>query len=153
MSELTIAELGAMKGREYINEVKARLTDDAQWLVLVEPELEESTRWALTTILDSIERQKARETLSPASKWLRSMESLRRLCQSRLDGMEPLPEPASHNRETKAWRAFSARLARVLDDYDPTALDELQAPYGGLTARQWLDSRQSKTHIREEARR
>lgn len=142
MSE--IERLASMKGREYIDEVKARLTDDTGWLLLVVPELEESTRWALTTILDSIDRQKARQTAPSSPKWLRSMESLRRLCQSRLDGMGALPEPVSNNRETKAWRALSARLAGELLEIDPTVLDRIQAPYGGLTTRQWLDLRQSK---------
>jgi hypothetical protein len=54
------------------------------------------------------------------------------------------PVQRSSGREARAWRAFSARLARALDAGDPTALDRLQVPYGGLTAREWLAAREEK---------
>lgn len=148
MHELTTKQLAALGGRDYINEIKNRLRDDSRWAFMIEPELVEYTRWALETIIASIDAQQARVSDGDDPKWVKSMVTLRRLCQARLSALSPSQTPISSTREARAWRAFSARLAMALDDHDPTALDSLQAPYGGLTARQWLDARHAK---REDA--
>jgi hypothetical protein len=66
------------------------------------------------------------------------------LARGRLDAMPPVEPRPSASRETRAWRSFSAKLAAALDEGDPTALDRLKTPYGGMTAREWLAAREEK---------
>ena len=142
MKDYTVAQLGALGGRDYIEQIKARLTDDEAWQIMAHPALVEYTRWGLNKMLESIDAQFLRSSQNDDERWLRRMESLRRMCQDRLNQI--LPNRPSNNRETKAWKAFSARLAGVIAEIDPEALEALKAPYGGVSARQWLDSRGAK---------
>lgn len=136
-------ELRKLGGREYIAEIKARLRDDEAWKVLLAPDLVEKTRWGLTQIINSIDEQKKR--VRDDDRWLKTVTSLRRWCKERLDALPVSDLPVvSGSKEAQVWRAFAARLAVVLDDYDPTALENMQAPYGGLTAREWIDAREEK---------
>ena len=135
-------ELTRLDPRDYVKEIKARLQDDVAWEELTSTELVEKTRRTLQRMVTSIDEQKRRNG-GDDEKWVRGINRLRALVKGRLDAL-PAPTPQSSNKETQAWRAFSARLALILDDYDPTALDEIKAPYGGLTAREWLAAREEK---------
>lgn len=143
----------AIGGREYINEIKTRLRNDDAWSELVAtPDLVERTRWGLSRIISSIDDQKARvrEAGTGDTRWLKAVDSLRGYAVRRLDSLPAASEPVmSVTKETRAWKEFSATLAVVLDDYDPTALDNLQAPYGGLTAREWLLARDAKKGVKQ----
>lgn len=147
MPELTVAELASLRDRDYIAEVKARLRDDSRWVVLLDPVLTARTRWGLTRIIESIDEQKDRvaESGETDEEWLRRVNALRRYTKNRLDRMAPVDIGArSNTKEARAWRAFSARLARALATTDPDALDVLYAPYGGMTAAEWLSARDAK---------
>ena len=62
-----------------------------------------------------------------------------------LPGMEPVEVAArSNTKEAQAWRAFSARLARRLEEAAPGALETIWTPYGGMTAAQWLAVREER---------
>lgn len=143
-----VEELATLGGREFIGEVKSRLRNDARWQVMLSPALIDRTRWALGRIISSIDEQIERVTLSGTAEesWLMSINALRRYAKLRYDTM-PSDTPIqamSTTKEARAWRAFSARLAHILDGYDPTALDDLKTPYGGLSAREWLAAREEK---------
>ncbi len=149
MPDMSLAELASLPNREYIVQVKLRLRNDEAWLTVLDPRLAGRTRWALSRIIQSIDQQRLRVERdgTATDSWLRSVESLRRYAKDRLDKM-PLPEEVtphrSANREAKAWRAFSATLARRLAQADPESLEVVLAPYGGLTAAQWLSARDEK---------
>ena len=144
MLRLTVAQLAALDGREYIGEIKARLRDDEAWVILLVPALEARTRWALNRILDSIDLQKSRVgDTDPV--WTRRVDGLRGFVKARLDAMVPVEAaPVSLTKDAKLWRGFSARLARELAEVDPSALEAIQMPYGGQTAAQWLAAREEK---------
>lgn len=148
MSELTNYQLTALDGKSYADEIKARLRNDESWAAMVSPLLIDRTQLALQRIIQSIDAQKERIVNSGTAepRWLTSIDALRRLLQSRLSEIEPtIEEPrTSANRETRAWRSFSARLAAVLEEDDHPALDAMKTPYGGLTAREWLAARDEK---------
>lgn len=143
---LTIAEIAALDMRGYVAELKARLRNDEAWVSMLEPVLVERTRFTLGKIISSIDAQKARVDAegSVDAKWLSSVNALRRHATARLDLMPPAVAPISANRDVRAWRAFSARLARLLDESSPGVLDGIEAPHGGLTATQWLKAREAK---------
>jgi len=142
----TLAEIAALDMRGYTAEVKTRLRSDEAWLMMLEPIVLERTRFTLQRIIHSIDLQKARVDASGTvdAKWLSSVNALRRHASARLDVMPPSTAPVSANRDVRAWRSFSARLARLLDESTPGVLDHVEAPYGGLTARQWLEAREAK---------
>lgn len=144
--KLSISELASLDGRGYVNEIKARLRNDTTWVELQSPILIERTRWGLTRLIESIDDQVERAALADDAEpnWLRSVTSLKRLAQNRLDRLVVIEPEQSSSKEARAWKAFAARLARVLGDNDPAALQRLQAPYGGLTAAEWLTARDEK---------
>jgi hypothetical protein len=147
MLHLTVEDLAALSPREYIGQIKLRLSNEEQWKVLVTPALKNRTRWGLGRIVSSIDVQKVRNAemgpVNPA--WLLKVNALRRMAQGRLEVVDPRgPSGDSSTREAKAWRAFSATLARLVESYDPEALVSVQAPYGGMTALQWLQAREAK---------
>jgi hypothetical protein len=147
MPEHMIEDLASLDGRGYMDQIKSRLRDDEAWEVLLNPVLIERTRWGLNRLIESITEQKVRaeERGTVGAAWLKGVNSLQRLARGRLETLAPQePVQRSSGREARAWRAFSARLARALDAGDPTALDRLQVPYGGLTAREWLAAREEK---------
>jgi hypothetical protein len=145
MPEPSVKELAALGGRSYINEVKLALTHEKRWARLVGPELMEYTRWALDRIIDSIDSQKERAGATAGAAWLRSVNSLRGLCVRRLGDLPNVP--TSHNREIQAWKEFSAELAASIRAYSPESLSLLSAPYGNMTALQWLESREAKRKV------
>jgi hypothetical protein len=147
---MSIPALASLDGRGYITEMKARLRDDAAWDELLDPTLVERTRWGLNRLIESIEEQKERAVREHDADpgWLRAVNTLQGLAQGRLEGLEGVDArgsatPAS-SREARAWRGFAARLARVLAEADPAALQRLRTPYGGLTAAEWLSAREEK---------
>jgi len=142
MPELTLEELSAISGRQYIDEVKSRLRSDTQWLVMLNPAIVEHTRWALNRIMKSIDEQRERVGSDGNAEWFRSTTALHKLCQRRLFAMAP--PAASRNRETRDWKEFSARLAYLVDGADSKALDNVKVPYGNITAREWLEARNEK---------
>lgn len=149
--ELTLSQLAALDHKGYVHQIKARLRDDERWLVLLDPVLVERTRASLARVIDSIDAQKTRvaEEGDVDQKWLHSINGLRRHAKARLDAIAPTVAPViSGSKEARAWRRFSARLAGVLESADHPALDELKAPYGGLTAREWLAAREEKEMAR-----
>jgi len=150
MPELTVLQLASIDGRAYIAEIKSRLRDDAAWVILLDPALLERTRWGLNRIINSLDEQKARvvESGTGDREWLNRVDGLRRFAKRRLDRMTlDNPRIESNTKQTRAWRAFSARLARVLEDYDPTALEGIQSPHGGLSAAEWLAAREEKKEM------
>lgn len=145
MPRLTVPELAALTGREYIGEVKLALRDDTAWLDFLDPALAERTRWALQSMVQSIDRQIERIDTDADPDWLRKINALRRFTTARLARMVPIePTVVPGSREARAWRAFAARVTRALAENDQSALDAVKTPYGGLTARQWLSARDEK---------
>lgn len=147
--KLSIVQLAALDSKEYVAEIKARLRNDEAWAALVGPTLLVRTRHELTRMVDSIDfqRNRALSAGTAAPGWLTSLDALRRLLTLRLVPLGPDPEPVrSNNKEIRAWRSFSARLAAVLREDDHPALDDLKTPYGGLTAREWLAAREEKAN-------
>ena len=144
MPELTPDELEALDARSYITEVKTRLRKKEEWEVMVSDRLAERTRWALARMVESIDAQIER-AVEPTKGWLQRIHTLRRYVTLRLDQMPPLDVPIrSANKEARAWRAFSARLARSIRETNPEALNQIWTPYGGMTAAQWLSAREEK---------
>jgi len=149
LQQLVIQRLLTATGREYIDEIKRRLRNDDAWALMVCPELEERTRWALSRIIESIDdqvrRASERSDTPPTEDWLRRVNTLRRYVGNRLSEMEPVEVAArSNTKEAQAWRAFSARLARRLEEAAPGALETIWTPYGGMTAAQWLAVREER---------
>ena len=143
----TTEELLAMWSRAYTNEVKSRLRNDADWAQMLEPVLVERTRDALAHMLQSIDEQKERITAQGTAtpKWLSNINSLRGSVQRRWDQMQgSVPAAVSARRETRAWKSYSVRLATALVAQDWDALDTIKTPYGNLTARQWLLTKDSE---------
>lgn len=152
MPELTTAELAALDSREYRFEVKERIRDDEAWLELLAPELIDRTRWALINMIASIDDQKKRVAAAGPTDllWLTRVNTLRRYTKARLDRMPPGPTLTLSNRkEARAWRAFSATLARLLIEHAPEALQGIEAPYDGLGVAEWLSLRDEKKGISE----
>lgn len=150
MPELSVLQLASIDGRAYIAEIKARLRDDAAWVVLLDPALLERTRWGLSRIISSVDEQKDRVARSGTmdQEWLGRVDGLRRLAKRRLDRMTlENPRVESNTKQARAWRAFSAQLAKVLEDYDPTALERIKSPHGGLSAAEWLAAREEKREV------
>jgi hypothetical protein len=138
--------LKKLDGRGYVNAVKARLSDDMAWAQLTHPDLVPRTRWALTRLVNSIEEQKRRQGVTPADVvWLTGVNNLQRLARARLSALPVELGVSSANKEIKAWKAFSARLAGMVD---PETLATVSAPYGGITAAEWLSARNDKKEAR-----
>jgi len=148
--KLSIPQLAALDPKEYAGEIKSRLRNNDAWADMVSPTLMVRTAIALRLMIQSIDHQKERATAAgnAAPGWVTSIDGLRRLLKMRLDVLIPeVEQPArSSNKETRAWRSFSARLAAILREDDHPALDDLKAPYGGLTAREWLNAREEKAN-------
>lgn len=147
MSELTVPELAALDARGFAEQVKTRLRDDRAWVMMLEPVLVDRTRLVLANLIESIDWQKVRAAngAPPDPSWLRNIDKLRGYAKKRLDAMPPSTmRVVSSSKEARAWRAFSARLARALGILDPVALDRLRTPYGDMTAREWLAAREGK---------
>lgn len=83
----TIAELSSMPGRDYMDEVKARMGRNPDWAVMIKPEVIERTRWALTTLIDSIteQKQRARQNGTLEQNWARTVDRMRAIAIMRLD--------------------------------------------------------------------
>jgi len=148
---MSIPALASLDGRGYITVMKSRLRDDEAWDELLDPILVERTRWGLTRLIESIDDQKERAVREHDAdpSWLRSVNTLQRLAKGRLEALEALegtgsPATLASSREARAWRGFAARLARILAEADPEALQRLRTPYGGLTAAEWLSAREEK---------
>lgn len=142
-----MTDLASLDARSFTAAVKARLRDEKGWDEMLDPLIIERTRETLARMIDSIDSQKERvsEQIGDTEDWLKKINALRRWCQSRLDAMAPREAATiSNTKETRAWKSFSARLAQALADDDVEALDKLRAPYGGLTAREWLAAREEK---------
>lgn len=127
--------------RAYNKLVKETLRDDDAWLALVTPQLIDKTRTTLLKMIVSIDTQ-IEGYNGGDTQWLKNINRLRHYAKTRLDAMPPVA--VSGNQETKAWQGFCERLATALRDNDTGAIDRLRTPYGGLTARQWLNKRQEK---------
>jgi len=142
--DMSLAKLVALDNRKYAEVVKGYLRDDESWPQLLHPIVAPRTRVSLQGIIQSIDRQI--ERIGDADpEWRRGASVLRRYANDRLSKMAPEPQgmvPGS--KEARAWRAFSARLARALAENDSAALDRIQTPYGGLTAREWLSVREER---------
>ena len=141
MVDVELERISKLGGREFINEVKSRLSRDSQWAILEDPSLTEYVRWALHTMLESIARQKETVGERATPEWLKSVGSLERMVRGRLSRM-PAPAP-SNNRETRAWKSFTAEMAAELSKHDPEALERLKIPYAGISTREWLEKRKS----------
>lgn len=148
MHELTVAEIAHLDGRRYVAEIKKRLRDDAAWLDMIDPYLVERTRWTLNNMIESIDKQKARvlaEDSESDDRWLTAIDALRRYVKMRLTTLPPSEGPRlSKTKEARLWRALSAQLAEALAQSAPEALHQIQMPYGGQSAAEWLQSRQEK---------
>lgn len=152
------AALAAADGRTFIDEMKRRLGDDEAWEEMLTPLLRARTKWGLTMLIDSLAKQRERAVYNNQAdaRWLVSVDTLRRIAQSRLQEMsywrgarepvEVVTVPSS--REARAWRGLAASLAEELGKHDPVALEEFTTPYGGLSVAEWLNAREAK---REEA--
>jgi len=145
---MTPHDLAALDVKSYVAELKSRLRDDQRWADMLDPLLVERTRDVLTRMIESLDAQKARAVRDGISdsRWLHGMGDLRRYALRRLEVM-PLPIGGSSSKESKAWRAFSARLAEELLVVDPLTLNKLKAPYGDMTAREWLKARNEKREV------
>lgn len=140
MPRLTLAELATLDPIEYTAVVKSSLRYDELWVELLHPVLVERTRLSLTRMIESVDRQRERiGGTDPA--WTKRAMVLRNAAKDRMDAMPPPSGGTSSTKEARAWRAFSAKLARELAKSDPAVLDELKVPYGGLSAAQWLYQR------------
>lgn len=151
MPKLTTMELAALKPREYIGQVRSRLRDNEAWADVLAPELMPRTQWALGRIIASIDEQKVRVAGSGIDDpdWLIRVNSLRRYTKMRLEQIAPADSPyiISGTKEAKAWRAFSARLARALASGDVDAIYSINPPYTDLSTLEWLDARDAKRKV------
>jgi hypothetical protein len=145
-----IRYLAASNNRIFKDELKLALRNDQQWEVFTRPELVDRTREMLTHMVESIDAQKVRAVTAGTAtpEWLGSVNSLRRHVRNRLDPLLPEVGASSASKETRAWKTFSALLVDALVRKDDLALDRLHAPYGGMTAREWLDARKAKAEVR-----
>jgi hypothetical protein len=148
---MTVPMLASLEPRDYVESVRSRLGDDEDWVILLDPRLEARTRWAVDRIITSIDRQIEKIGDTDPS-WKRRVTALRRLAVHRQRQMVPVEAvPLSNTREARDWRDFAALLARVLGEIDPAALQRLQAPYGALSAAEWLERRNAKKQKQEVA--
>ena len=150
MPDLTVDQLAVLDAKEYTDQIKMRLRDDKWWVIMLNPALIERTRASLNRIVDSIDLQKTRVAAEGATEesWLIKVNALRRHAKKRLDAIGPCHTAnLTSSKEARAWRAFSARLAGALEQSDPVALEAITTPYGGLTARQWLEARDQKQGV------
>lgn len=83
----TIAELSSMPGRDYMDEIKARMNIEPDWKLMTDPAIIERTRWALTTLIDSIteQKQRARQNGTLEQNWVRTVDRMRAIAIMRLD--------------------------------------------------------------------
>lgn len=145
---LNPAQLANLPGRQYVEQMKQALRNDARWATFVDPLILERTRWALGTVIASINDQINSESF-PDARWLESVTSLRRLCRLRQGSLPVNDGPlVSGKREARAWRAFAGAVAERLAEADPDALEGLHAPYGGMNGMDWLIARNRKKAAR-----
>jgi hypothetical protein len=146
--ELSVGQLAALDAKAFTTELRVRLRRDDYWAILLEPSIIERTRYTLVKIIASVDAQRLRAAQegTTTEHWLRAINALQRWSQERLNAMPPAPEAplVPSNRETRAWKGFSARLAEELERVEPEALERIQTPYGGLTLSQWLAARREK---------
>ena len=147
MPSVTVAVLAAMTPSEYGSAVKERLCDDEGWVILLHPALVARTQYTLRRMIASIDEQKVRLAEENDFAWEKKVNFLRKHMQRRLDSLVT-PEEAimgmSSSKEAKAWRSFAARIARAMLADDDTVLDRVQAPFTGLTIREWIAARDEK---------
>jgi hypothetical protein len=101
-------------------------------------------------------QQQAEDPSCPPERYKRS-QNFRLLILSAIDITERRRDYYSANKGAanalRAWRAFAHELADIIEDgADAYELDEVEIPFGGLTARQWLEVRRVKdpSRIRED---
>jgi hypothetical protein len=146
----TAEQLQRMPYRDFVRHMRAAFKDHVKFRVFTEETTLERTRDALERMLASVDEQKDRIGDNADQRWLRRINSLRQLAKSHLDTLPVSDGPiVSGSAEARAWRTFAGLLAVALRDNDLTALYTLKAPYGGLSAAEWLVARTDKRETAE----
>lgn len=147
----TPIQLKNLSGRDFTNEVKARLRDDSAWVVLLDPIVIQRTAWALGRMIDSLNEQLARGRAArfPDEAWILAMETLRRLAVRRQEGLETAGRPpVADSRQARAWRGFAARLAAILEEQSPDLIEGMVIPFDNLPVSDWLEARRAEEKTR-----
>lgn len=140
---------------DFVEQIEGTLGNTDNFAPFLAPEVLPKTLDYLEQLRDSLESQL--ETWTPETPnfdadWAKRTQGFRSLVLTRTKlvkrrlGLEVAHPGVSRNVELSAWKRFAHRLCEVLDDYEEASLelDVLEAPFGGLTARQWLARRIEK---------
>jgi len=149
-------DLLTMMDYAYANEVKRRLSSDEEWAEMLTPVLRERTYGALVHMIESINRQRREHIRTASADWFKRVNGLRKLAVTRLLHLEKVTGrvswyEASATHEGKLWREFSAKLAQIVLEFNPTLLEGVYAPRGGVDALDWIVARNAKREREETA--
>lgn len=137
--------LDELDDEEYSDEMQHSLGDDIRWAPFKETSRLERTLSALEVLSASLTDQILRhgEGENVNREWLGRARGLRGIVLARVRQVTRLE--ASHTARERMWKAFAHDLCEIVEDSDlDYELDELDAPFGDITARQWVARRRVK---------
>lgn len=121
----------------------------ARFAPFLEPGVIHRTVENLGSTRDAIDAQLVRwgDGKSDDPEWESKAKSRRALVSSRLHTAQARVRKSDVNKnfQISQWKRFAHRLAEALNSSNnDIALDDIQAPYGDITAGEWLDRRLEK---------
>jgi hypothetical protein len=154
----TTTDLIAMSDEDFERKLAENLGNKLEFAKFITPPVVDATIDWITNRIDSVDAQLARYSNASNAdpNWEQRTAGFRRLLVSRLATAERRvhAEPTSNADRERVWKEFAHQLAGAMvndeSDIGETfdALDTIRAPYGEITAREWLARRMEKDPTR-----
>ena len=138
-----------LNDEEFADEMSASLGNDLRWHPFVDGQVIEHTKSALAKLTASLDAQLLRYGAGPEAdlEWVARTKGLRGIVNARTKEVDRRVARMenSHTEEKRAWKAFAHELCEIIEDAGlAVELDDLDAPFGGITAREWVSRRRVK---------
>lgn len=151
--------LSELNDAEYLDEIGLAVGDDTAWAKFVVEPLLGRTQDALDMLSASLASQVLRYGNTPDAdlEWVHRAQGMQRLVAARskqvrrrLGVGQPGLEQGHGARET-LWKAFAHELCELVEDSDLAGeLDDVDAPFGNITAQEWVSRRRVKRGLDAE---
>lgn len=138
-------KLDELNDEEYSDEMQESLGNDIRWAPFVDGTRLDRTLSALEVLSASLTDQILRHGEGPNvnKEWLGRARGLRGIVLARVRQVNRLE--ASRVARERAWKRFAHELCEIIEDSDlAEELDEIDAPFGDITAQQWVSRRRVK---------
>lgn len=140
--------LHALDDEEFADEMKDSLGDDLRWHSFMDGTIVDRTHGALEVLHAKLTSQilVRGEDEDVDRGWLSRARGLRAMVLARVRQVDRVG--ASNTTILRRWKAFAHELCEIVEDSD--LADELlvtDAPFGDITAQQWVSRRREKRAV------